>query len=160
MHSFQDVAELLNYPMFVVTTASHGRSAGCLAGFATQISIDPPRFLAGLSIKNHTYQVALEAERLVVHVLDTESKGLASLFGEETGDEIDKFSRCAWQPGPDGVPVLDGAPAWFSGPVRDRVRAGDHTAFVLDIDAAEVRRPSPTLLTLSDVADFEPGHEA
>jgi len=158
--SFDDVTEVLDYPMFVVTTASNGRFAGCLAGFATQISIDPARFLVGLSEKNHTHRVALDASRLVVHLLDAASMDLARLFGERTGDEVDKFASCTWQPGPDGVPVLADAPAWFSGPVHDHRPAGDHTAFVLDVDTAEVRRRSTRLLRLSDVADFDPGHDA
>lgn len=160
MGSFEDVAELLDYPIFVVTTASDGESAGCLAGFTTQISIDPPRFLVGLSDKNHTYRVAREARRLVVHVLDDESADLARLFGESTGDDLDKFARCSWQAGPDGAPVLTHTPAWFSGPVRAVDKVGDHAAFVIDVDTAEVRRKPARLLKLSDVADFDPGHEA
>ncbi|MDQ1748566.1 MAG: hypothetical protein QOD07_2829 [Frankiaceae bacterium] len=161
MGGFDDVTDVLDYPMFVVTTlSSDGRTAGCLVGFATQASIDPPRFLVGLSDKNYTHRVAHDASRLVVHVLDAESMELARLFGETTGDDVDKFTRCAWQPGPDGVPVLDDAAAWFSGPVRERIPVGDHTAYLIDIDAAEVRRQPARLLRLSDTGDFEPGHEA
>lgn len=160
MDSFDVVTEVLDYPMFVVTTASQGQSAGCLVGFATQTSIDPPRFLVGLSVKNHTYRVAREASRVVVHVLDAESIELARLFGETTGDEVDKFAACAWQSGPDGVPVLEDAAAWFSGPLKEHGQVGDHSLFLLDIDAAEVRRKPSHLLLFSDVADFHPGHEA
>jgi flavin reductase (DIM6/NTAB) family NADH-FMN oxidoreductase RutF len=158
--SFDAVTDVLDYPMFVVTTASEGHAAGCLVGFATQTSIDPPRFLVGLSVNNHTYRVAREASRLVVHVLDAESIELARLFGESTGDDVDKFVRCSWRPGPDGVPVLDDASAWFSGMVQEHGRFGDHAAFLVDIDSAEVRRKPSRLLLLSDVADFDPGHEA
>ena len=35
----------LDYPMFVVTAAADGRRAGCLVGFTSQVSIDPPRLL-------------------------------------------------------------------------------------------------------------------
>lgn len=160
MADFDDVTGVLDYPMFVVTTAHDGRAAGCLVGFATQVSIDPSRFLVGLSEKNHTHRVAMAAPRLVVHVLDPESTGLARLFGESTGDDTDKFAHCAWQRGPGDVPVLDDVPAWFSGRVLERVPMGDHTAFLLDVDAAEVRRKPMRLLRLSDVDDFEPGHEA
>jgi len=158
--SFQDVTEVLDYPMFVVTTSSKGRTAGCLVGFATQISIDPPRFLVGLSVNNYTHGVAVEASRLVVHLLDDQSIGLARLFGEQTGDDVDKFTECSWRPGPDGLPVLEQPPAWFSGTVRQRSEVGDHTAFLLEVDAAEVRRSPSRLLRLSDVNDFDPGHEA
>src|SRR3954451_15624062 len=91
----------LDYPMFIVTTvAPDGERSGCLIGFATQISIDPPRFLVGLSDKNRTYRVARRAEHLAVHFVPEDGEELAELFGGETGDEIDKCSRCAWHEAP------------------------------------------------------------
>lgn len=160
MAAFDDVTQLLDYPMFVVTTTADGTNAGCLVGFASQVSINPPRFLVGLSDKNHTHRVARGAQRLVVHVLDAQSHELAELFGGTTGDDTDKFTRCRWQPGPDRVPVLDDAVAWFSGRILEQQDAGDHRGFLIEIDAADVRRKPDRLLALSDVQDLDPGHEA
>jgi flavin reductase (DIM6/NTAB) family NADH-FMN oxidoreductase RutF len=154
------VADLLDYPMFVVTTVSGATRAGCLVGFATQASIDPPRWLVGISDKNHTYRVAKDAERLAVHVLGQSDHELAALFGEQTGDDVDKFAQCAWHEGPDGVPILDEAAAWFSGPILSRDRVGDHVAHLIEVDAAEVLKPEGSLLTFASVRDFHPGHEA
>ena len=47
--AFERLVGQLDYPMFIVTTQVEGRRAGCLVGFASQFSIDPPRFLIGLS---------------------------------------------------------------------------------------------------------------
>ncbi len=58
-------------------------------GFATQCSIDPPRFLVCLSKANHTYRVAHEADTLGVHFVPTDAESLAELFGGETGDRVD-----------------------------------------------------------------------
>ena len=49
-----------------------------------------------------------------------EAEDLVELFGGETGDEIDKFERCAWRPGPGGTPLLDGCPNRFVGRVLER----------------------------------------
>lgn len=43
---------------------------------------------------------------LVVHLVPREAEDLANLFGEQTGDETDKFERCDWSPGPEGTPIL------------------------------------------------------
>ena len=56
--TFQRLVAQLDYPMFIATVAAGGERAGCLIGFATQCSIHPPRFLAGISDKNRTYRVA------------------------------------------------------------------------------------------------------
>ena len=61
--AFEQLVALLNYPMFVVTTEVGGTPAGCLVGFASQASIHPPRFLVGLSTKNHTFRVAANRRR-------------------------------------------------------------------------------------------------
>ena len=157
---FEKLVALLDYPMFVVTTRADDESAGCLVGFASQVSIHPHRFLVGLSKRNHTYRVAQRAEHLGVHMLPRRHVDLARLFGSETGDRTDKFARCAWHPGPHGVPILDDAAGWFAGAVLSRYDVGDHVGFVLE--PAEGRAPEKfeQLVTFSDVHDLEPGHEA
>ena len=156
--SFSTIANELDYPMFVVTTAVGEELAGCLIGFATQTSIHPPRFLACLSHKNHTHRTALRARVLVVHLVpESEADGLAALFGGETGDEIDKFARCRWTPGPEGAPVVDGLPDWFAGAIEARLDLGDHTGFLLaPIDGAAGR--SPTQLTFHRARRIDTGH--
>ena len=138
---FQDAFDALmgelDYSMLIVTAASGPQRAGCLVGFATQCSIEPRRFLVCLSDKNRTLRVATRAGALVVHLPTTAMPGLVELFGGETGDDIDKFARCAWHPGPRGLPILDGCPRWFAGDVVARRPLGDHTAFVLAPFAAE-----------------------
>ena len=157
--AFEALASRLDFPMFVVTTYDGSERAGCLVGFTTQCSIDPPRFLVCLSDKNRTYRVALDADTLVVHALGSEHHDVAALFGGETGDEVDKFARTTWREGPGGAPVLDDCAAWFAGRVLDRRPVGDHTAFLLEPYAGEVRAEGEPLW-FSDVNHLDPGHEA
>ncbi len=56
--AFARLVATLDYPLYVVTTAVNNEPTGCLIGFATQCSIHPPRFLACISKKNHTFQLA------------------------------------------------------------------------------------------------------
>jgi flavin reductase (DIM6/NTAB) family NADH-FMN oxidoreductase RutF len=149
----------LDYPMFIVTVAAEDERAGCLVGFTTQCSIDPPRFLVCISDKNRTFRVAREADSVVVHLVPAEATELAELFGGETGDEVDKFERCAWRPGPGGAPVLEECGNWFAGRILERVAAGDHCALLLDpfeSHGQEGDRP----FTFHRAKRIEPGHEA
>jgi flavin reductase (DIM6/NTAB) family NADH-FMN oxidoreductase RutF len=124
----------LDYPMFVVTACADGERSGCLVGFTTQTSIHPARFLVCISEKNHTYPVAMRSAVLGVHLLSRaeRERELASVFGEETGDEVDKFASLSWHPGAGGVPLLDDLPNRFVGRVLERVALGDHTGFLLE----------------------------
>jgi flavin reductase (DIM6/NTAB) family NADH-FMN oxidoreductase RutF len=155
---FAKFARTLDYPLYVVTTAADGERSGCLIGFATQCSIRPPRFLACLSKKNHTYELALRAGTLAVHRIEKDRKALAELFGGETGDEVDKFAQVAWHEA-HGVPVLQDCASWFAGTILERIDLGDHMGFLLDpVDA----RPAAGAgqLTYQQARDIEAGHKA
>jgi flavin reductase (DIM6/NTAB) family NADH-FMN oxidoreductase RutF len=149
----------LDYSLFIVTVACDGERAGCLVGFASQVSIHPPRFMVGLSVKNRTYRVAnAGAEILVVHFVPEQAEDLAELFGGETGDDVDKFARCQWRDGPGGAPVLTDLEDWFAGRVLQRISFGDHCGFLLEpIDGETHRSGSP--LTFRRAKRIEPGHE-
>jgi flavin reductase (DIM6/NTAB) family NADH-FMN oxidoreductase RutF len=155
--SFAELVSQLDYAMFIVTTAAEGERAGCLVGFASQVSIHPPRFLVGLSVKNRTYRVALRAEVLVVHFVPEDATELAELFGGETGDEVDKFAACDWRPGPDGAPILSELENWFAGRIRERFDFGDHCGFLLDPIDGEAGRGQSSL-TFHRAKRIDPGH--
>ncbi len=158
--AFHEAVSAISYPMVIVTAAAPGgERSGCLVGFHTQCSIEPARYLLCISRANHTHRVALAASHLAVHLLDEADEGLATLFGEQTGDEIDKFARCAWREGPFGLPLLAQPRAWFAGPVHTRVGVGDHTAFVLEPVDGAAGGPF-TQLGFQQVRDMRPGHPA
>src|SRR4051812_29301909 len=96
--------------MVIVTAAADGDRSGCLVGFHTQCSIHPAQWAVWLSKVNHTHGVAAAAQWLAVHFPSADDRDVAELFGEETGDDVDKFAGCEWSAGPDGVPVLDRIP--------------------------------------------------
>ncbi|MEU9182072.1 flavin reductase family protein [Streptomyces sp. NPDC048550] len=162
MTELDPFTDVLDGPMYVVTAASGGKRAGCLVGFASQCSIDPPRFAVWLSIANRTYRVACEAEYLTVHLLHRDERALADLFGGETGDRVDKFARVGWRPGESGSPVLEQVPIWFTGRIEGRIEGGDHVGFLLAPVAVcpPIEGPPPPLLRYLELRNLEPGHPA
>jgi flavin reductase (DIM6/NTAB) family NADH-FMN oxidoreductase RutF len=147
-------------PLYVVTVADGGRRYGCLVGFTTQASIDPPRFLVCISVANATHRHVRQAPELAVHQVPADRPDLAELFGGTTADEgVDKFDRCRWTAGRDGLPLLDDCPTRMIGAVVDRRRLGDHEGFLLSPVEVEAD-PTRTALLASDASGIEPGHPA
>ncbi|UDY38098.1 flavin reductase family protein [Dermatobacter hominis] len=153
-------------PMYVVTArGADGEPVGCLVGFATQVSIRPPRFAVLVSRLNHTFGPAMAAEHLVVHVLRKGDDDLARRFGGETADDlpdggVDKFVGLAVRDGPGGAPVIDGLD-WFGGRVFGRYDCGDHVAVVLDPEGGEAPRAALPAYGLQDAFGVvDPGHPA
>jgi flavin reductase (DIM6/NTAB) family NADH-FMN oxidoreductase RutF len=157
MTGFDRFVEGIDTPVLVVT-ATHGDvRAGCLVGFSSQVSIDPPRLLVCLSTLNNTYDVAGQAELLGVHLLGSGQHDLAERFGAETGDEVDKFAGLPIRDDRAGVVLLEGVSRRLVGRVLDRIPLGDHVGFVLeplDVEVLDAAVP----LGLRDAMDIEPGH--
>ena len=158
--SFEELAAVLDYPMFIITARAGDDLAGCLVGFTSQVSINPSRFLVGLSKRNHTFRIAKDATHLGVHLLGREHLDVARMFGGQTGDTFDKFAHCSWRLGPEQVPILDDADAWFVGKVLHRVELGDHVGHLLEPVAGEGPQKRRPWVSFSDVRDLEPGNEA
>jgi flavin reductase (DIM6/NTAB) family NADH-FMN oxidoreductase RutF len=159
MSTFEALVGDLEYPMFIVTARAGDEPLGCLVGFATQTSIDPPRFAVCLSHANRTYRLGRDAEHLGVHCVPAHAASLAELFGGETGDEVDKFARAAWHEGPEGVPLLDECPNRFVGRVVWRADVGDHDAFLLEPIVAE-HGTGGDEFTFHRAKRIDPGHDA
>lgn len=157
--AFDRLVADLDYPMFIVTTAADCERAGCLVGFVSQASIDPQRLLVMLSKKNRTYELAQRASTLAVHFLGAGNEDLAALFGEESGDTVDKFASCEWSAGIDGVPMVARTRGCVVGRVIERVDAGDHVAHLLEpVEVLTDVRAAP--LGYQSVRDLSPGHDA
>jgi len=154
------IAASLDPAMVVVTSVHEGERAGCLVGFHAQSSIGPYRYCVWLSKANHTGRIVRQSPLLAIHYLADDQRDVAELFGTLTGDEVDKFSLCAWSAGPDGVPLLDAVPRRI---VAKRValldEGGDHLCVIVEPVDAVADGPF-TPLRLSDVDDLTPGHEA
>lgn len=158
--NFDALVAAADAPTYVVTVATESERAGCVVGFASQVSIEPRRFLVCLSELNYTYRVAADATHVAVHLVDSGARALAQLFGAETGDDVDKFTWCRWHHGPGGVVVLDEAVAWFSGRILERHDFGDHVGLLLEPLGGSTPLEGTTGLRYSDLAGLTPGHPA
>jgi flavin reductase (DIM6/NTAB) family NADH-FMN oxidoreductase RutF len=156
--AFHSLIGRLDHAMFVVTTVGRGERSGCLIGFGTQTSIRPPRFLACISDKNHTFRVARGASHMAVHIVPEDRIDVAEVFGGETGDQEDKFAEVEWHEGPEGLPLLAACPSWFAGRIVERLPLGDHAGHLLEPFAGNDAGDPP--LGFRRAMKIEPGHEA
>lgn len=158
---FDDLMADINQPLAIVTTASGGVRAGCVVGFHAQCAIDPPEYAVWLSKANHTYRVGALGEYFAVHFLTRDDHDLADLFGGRSQEDTDKFARCSWSSGPDGVPLLERVPNRFVGRRHAWLDPGaDHTCLVLRPVSAERAGAGAVWLRLADATDIDAGHKA
>jgi flavin reductase (DIM6/NTAB) family NADH-FMN oxidoreductase RutF len=152
--------ERMDFAFYLLTVrASDGEMSGCLAGFVTQCSIDPPNFVACISRLNHTLGVAVRSSAMGLHLLGEDQVDMARLFGEETGDEVDKFADVDWRIGTTGAPLLAEVSLALEGTILGHFSVGDHEAFLVR-GVRAVAGPGHGLLTYRKSPRLHPGHPA
>jgi flavin reductase (DIM6/NTAB) family NADH-FMN oxidoreductase RutF len=146
-----------DYPLYVVTASVGDAVSGCLAGFVTQCSITPVRFIVCISKINHTFGIAERSKSLALHLLGSDQEVIASLFGEVSGRATDKFTKVSWSRGITGAPLLSECAAWAEGSIINRMSAGDHEAFLMTVANGGTGRHEGSFM-FSDASGFEPGN--
>jgi flavin reductase (DIM6/NTAB) family NADH-FMN oxidoreductase RutF len=149
----------VDQPLYVVTAAAGGARSGCLAGFVTQASMTPTRYVVCLSKVNRTFRIAERSQAVAVHLLGAEQHEMASLFGEVTGDTTDKFASIQCSDGATGSPLIADCAAFMEGRILRRMSGGDHEVFLVSVDN-EGDGPRSGQFTMRQAADLEPGHPA
>lgn len=147
LEAFGTLSSALDYPMFVVTAASGEERGGCLVGFASQCSIDPARFLVCLSRKNHTYRVATGAPISPCTCSAPISSRWPSSSAPRRATMSTSSTSAAGRRGRRVSRCSTTAPTASWGRVVDRVDAGDHVGFVLDVVEASASDLGPSDLS-------------
>jgi flavin reductase (DIM6/NTAB) family NADH-FMN oxidoreductase RutF len=127
----------------VVSAAGEGSPRGMTANAFMSGSLDPPLVLVSICNGAHLQVTIEEAGAFGVAILpralESEARRFAGLAVDGLGPP--RFVEHA------GVPVVDGAIAWFATTVANRVALGDHTLFVGEVHALGIARPHEPPLT-------------
>jgi flavin reductase (DIM6/NTAB) family NADH-FMN oxidoreductase RutF len=120
----------------VTTRAESGALIGITASSFNTVSLEPPLVLWSLATRSASMPVFRANSHYVVNVLAASQLELCKRFATLKGDRFEGVSHAA---GDSGMPVLDGALAWFECHNRSRYEEGDHVIFVGEVERCGVR---------------------
>jgi len=109
----------------VVTASGPSGHAGLTTNAITSLSLDPVLLLVCFDNGSRTLPVVRESRRFAVNVLRAGQEDLAAVFASKrvAREKFEAVTHAVAH----GVPVLDGALAWFVCELRELVAGGDHT---------------------------------
>ncbi|MCB2095037.1 MAG: CoA transferase [Rhodobacteraceae bacterium] len=111
----------------LTTRQPDGTPRGFTANSFASVSLDPPLLLVCLAKSAHSCDTFMQSTHFAVNVLAEDQKGVSGLFASR---EADKFAQCAWTPGAEQMPLIDGALAHFVCSREKSVDAGDHIVLI------------------------------
>jgi len=132
----------------VTTLAPEGRKGerassnfvGITASSFNSVSLSPPLVLWSLGLHAGSLPLFHAGTHYVVNVLAAEQLELCKRFAYGQGD---RFAGVDYQLGQSGLPILDGALAWFECHNRSRYEEGDHVIFVGEVERCGFAEGSP-----------------
>ncbi|MEY9490203.1 flavin reductase (DIM6/NTAB) family NADH-FMN oxidoreductase RutF [Streptomyces calvus] len=119
----------------VITARGEAGPVGFTATSLASVSAEPPMLSFAVGIHSSTWPAIAAGDHVGVHVLGEHQRELAATFARSGADRFGPDT--AWREGPEGVPVLDGVPAWTVCKVVARVPAGDHRIVVAELLAGD-----------------------
>ncbi|MFD8257218.1 flavin reductase family protein [Streptomyces werraensis] len=121
------------HPAGVAVVTARGRCGpvGFTATSLASVSAEPPMLSFGVSTGGSSWPAMAETDHVGVHLLGEHQQDVAATFARRGADRFGPGT--AWREGPEGVPVLDGVPAWMVCRVVARVPAGDHRIVVAEV---------------------------
>lgn len=111
----------------ITTLGDNGAPVGLAANSFSSVSLDPPLILWSLALKAPSLSAFRTHPSFAINILCDQSKDLALNFSRPSDD---KFAGVDWQPGLNGVPVLQQASAVLECETVDRIPAGDHEIYL------------------------------
>lgn len=134
-----------NYPTGVtVVTANdkYGNPIGMTVNSFASVSIDPLLILWSIDKKAYHYDAFTTGSAFNVNILAADQGELCMLFASRVED---RFGKCEWQNGANGVPVLKDVASQLECTVYNQVDAGDHVILIGEVHNIHNEEKEPLL---------------
>jgi len=126
----------------ITTRLPDGSFLGLTASSFNSVSLDPPLVLWSLARSANSLPVFTGNSHYVINVLSGDQAALAERFAMRIDN---RFEGVGFVLSHTGLPILEGAAAWFECHNRSRYPEGDHVIFVGEVERCDVS-PRPALV--------------
>ena len=137
----------------ISTRDGDGRPVGLTANSFNSLSLDPPLILWSLADKASTVEVFKGRRYFSVSVLAVDQVDTASRFASKLPD---RFAGVGFHEGLEGIPLLDGALAWFECERLTQLHHGDHWLFIGEVKRCAMDEGSPLVFRHGEFAVSDP----
>ncbi|MCG2586420.1 flavin reductase family protein [Massilia sp. TS11] len=116
----------------ITTRLADGSYRGLTASSFNSVSLTPPLVLWSLGAAANSLPIFSGNSHYVINVLSAEQAHLAERFARRSDNP---FGDLAFRLSRTGLPIIEGAAAWFECHNRSQYPEGDHVIFVGEVEA-------------------------
>ena len=127
----------------ITTLAQDGSPVGFTATSLASLSAVPPLATFNMARSASSWASIAAADRVVIHMLGAHNRSVAEKLA---GPHAERFVGEHWQPGPYGLPVLEGVTSWMIGRIVERVSVHNNAVVVVQIEGGGMGPDDEALL--------------
>lgn len=142
--AFRDSMARLAGGVAIVACQDGQQPRGVLISSLTALSTEPPRVLFCIRKAASCHGALLRAAMCSVSILASDDLEEAQRFAD-TARAAERFASDGWQVGESGSPAFRHALVGLQGVISQRMDAGTHSVFILDVTASHRRDAEPLI---------------
>ena len=150
-----EILKTIPYGFYITgVVGSDGEANGFTTCWVSQVSFYPQQVIVAVQKDQHTHDLIEQGGVFSLNFLDTEQEDLARKFTEPLENSEGTVGGSPYSTGETGAPLFEEAFAHLECRVIDKLEAGDHTVYLGEVAAANLRRPADILTDLDTPMEY------
>ncbi len=151
-----EILKSIPYGFYITgVIGADGEANGFTTCWVSQVSFEPQQLIVAVRKDQHTHDLMDSGGVFSLNFLDAEQEALASEFTQPLQHEDGAVGGHEYVTGEaTGAPLFDEAFAHLECRVAGKMEAGDHTVFLGEVVAANLKRPADILTDLDTPMDY------
>ena len=150
-----EILKTIPYGFYITgVVGTDGEANGFTTCWVSQVSFDPQQVVVAVRKDQHTHDLIEDSGVFSLNFLDTEQESLANKFTEPLQHEDGAVSGSPYTTGVTGAPLFEEAFAHLECRVAGKMETGDHTVYLGEVIAADLKRPADILTDLDTPMEY------
>ncbi|CAA9419887.1 MAG: hypothetical protein AVDCRST_MAG01-01-2191 [uncultured Rubrobacteraceae bacterium] len=150
-----EILKTIPYGFYITgVVGADGEANGFTTCWVSQVSFEPQQVVVAVRKDQHTHELMEQGGVFSLNFLDTEQEDLANRFTRPLAPENGTVGGAAYVKGETGAPLFEDAFAHLECRVVGKMEAGDHTVYLGEVAAANLRRPADILTDLDTPMEY------
>jgi flavin reductase (DIM6/NTAB) family NADH-FMN oxidoreductase RutF len=150
-----EILKTIPYGFYITgVVGSGGEANGFTTNWVSQVSFSPQQLIVAVRKDQHTHDLIEDSGVFSLNFLDTAQEDLAQKFTQPLEHEDGRVGDSPYTTGETGAPLFEEAFAHLECRVVGKMEAGDHTVYLGEVAAADLKRPADILTDLDTPMEY------
>ncbi len=150
-----EILKTIPYGFYITgVVGSNGEANGFTTNWVSQVSFSPQQLIVAVRKDQHTHDLIEDSGVFSLNFLDTDQEDLAQKFTQPLEHGDGRVGDSPYTTGETGAPLFEEAFAHLECRVVGKMEAGDHTVYLGEVVAADLKRPADILTDLDTPMEY------